>query len=157
MGRQLIIGLILTVLPFTEIRIGLPIIIDYLIKTNQSITPYFLLALTLNILIIPIIYLLLDHVHQRLIKYKNYQKIIDYPLKRIQKKAKKLNQKFHNIGYLALLLFVSIPLPTTGAWSATLISWILNLNRKKSIISISLGVLIASLIILLLSYGFLMF
>ena len=54
------------------------------------------------------------------------------------------------MGFLALTLFVGIPLPGTGAWTGCLIAWILGLNRKKSVLSITLGVVIASILVILL-------
>lgn len=47
---------------------------------------------------------------------------------------------------MALLLFVGIPLPGTGAWTGTLAASMLNLNFKKSTIAVSLGVLLAGII-----------
>ena len=57
-------------------------------------------------------------------------------------------------GYLALTLFVAVPVPGTGAWTGTLVAWVLGLDRWKSIGAISLGVVIAGLIILFTSLGF---
>jgi uncharacterized membrane protein len=57
------------------------------------------------------------------------------------------------LGYIALMIFVAIPLPGTGAWTGTLIAWTLGLNRLKSFIAIAVGVLIAGLLVLLLSLG----
>lgn len=157
MDNQLILGFLLTIMPFTEIRLGLPIIIDYTLKNNLPIFPFFLITVLLNILIIPIIYLFLDRIHIHLLKFKNYNKIINIPLKRLQKRVNKLDIKFQKIGFIALFLFVSIPLPTTGAWTATFASWMLKLDKKKSIIAISAGILMAALIVLFFSYNILNF
>ena len=56
---------------------------------------------------------------------------------------------------MALVLFVAVPLPGTGAWTGCLLSWLLDLDRKKSILAISIGVLIAGLFILFGTLGFL--
>lgn len=157
MGKQLVIGFLLTIMPITEIRFGLPIILDYVLKNNLPLLPFFSLAVLLNILIIPFIFFFLDKIHTYLLKFKNYNKIIKIPLKKLQKKANKLEERFEKIGFIALFIFVSIPLPITGAWTATFISWTLNLNRKKSILSIAAGILMASLIVLFFSYNILNF
>lgn len=68
---------------------------------------------------------------------------------RIQKKAKKLEPQIDKYGYIALALFVAVPLPITGAWTGSLITWLLALNRKKSFAAIALGVLIAGIIVTL--------
>ena len=74
-------------------------------------------------------------------------------LDKIRIKSRGVEKKINTIGFLALMVFVAIPIPGTGAWTGTLISWVLGLNRLKSIIYISLGVLMAGLIILLASMG----
>ena len=65
--------------------------------------------------------------------------------------------KFLNYYFIALVLFVAVPLPGTGAWSGSLVSWVLGLDRGKSILAIALGVLIAGLLIFLGMFGFISF
>lgn len=55
--------------------------------------------------------------------------------------------------YAALLLFVGIPLPGTGAWTGTLAASILDLDFKKSVIACAGGVLLAGVIMILVSQG----
>ena len=57
------------------------------------------------------------------------------------------------MGFLALVLFVAVPLPGTGAWTGCLASWLLGLERKKSILAIACGVLIAGIYVLLGTMG----
>jgi uncharacterized membrane protein len=54
---------------------------------------------------------------------------------------------------VALLLFVGIPIPGTGAWTGTLAASILNMDFKKSVLFVLLGVLLAGAIMLLASLG----
>jgi uncharacterized membrane protein len=54
---------------------------------------------------------------------------------------------------VALLLFVGIPIPGTGAWTGTLAASILDMDFKKSMVFILLGLLLAAAIVLLLSLG----
>jgi uncharacterized membrane protein len=63
---------------------------------------------------------------------------------------KKIVEKY---GYLGLILFVAIPLPMTGAWTGGLVASFLGLNIPKSFLSISIGVIIAGIIVLLVSVG----
>jgi uncharacterized membrane protein len=58
-----------------------------------------------------------------------------------------------NLGFLALALFVAIPLPMTGAWTGALIAWLLGLKRWKSFIAIAFGVIIAGILVTLISVG----
>ena len=55
--------------------------------------------------------------------------------------------------YMALLLFVGIPLPGTGAWTGTLAASLLDLDFKKSVLYILMGLLLAAAIMLAASYG----
>ena len=54
---------------------------------------------------------------------------------------------------VGIILFVGIPLPGTGAWTGCLIAAVLEMNKKKSFIAIMLGIIMASIIMMLLSYG----
>jgi len=155
MNSQLLIGLILTILPVFELRAGLPVIIDYCLKNNLLIWPYFTIVLMLNILVIFLIFLFLDFFHNELLNFKSYKKFSSKILNHTRKKAHKINQSMEKFGFIALMIAVAIPLPGTGAWTGTLVAWILGLNRLKSFIAISLGVILAGLIILLASLGLL--
>ncbi len=154
MELELLIGLLLTVLPITELRVGLPLVINYVIKNDLNIWPYFILVVLLNIAIIFIIFLFLDYLHDKLMNFKIYEKSFNGVLNRLHKKVVKFEKRFENLDFLALILFVAIPLPGTGAWTGVFVAWILGLNRRKSIAAIATGVLIAGIIILLGSLGF---
>ena len=64
-----------------------------------------------------------------------------------QSGGEKLKEKAGKGMFWALLLFVGIPLPGTGAWTGTLAASLLDLDFKKSIIAITCGVLLAAVII----------
>ncbi|MBQ7645297.1 MAG: small multi-drug export protein, partial [Spirochaetales bacterium] len=55
--------------------------------------------------------------------------------------------KVGKYGLLGLMLFVAIPLPITGAWTGTIGAWVMGLDRKKSILFIILGVLVAGIVV----------
>tara|TARA_Y100000310_G_scaffold329841_1_gene400406 strand:+ start:89 stop:370 length:282 start_codon:yes stop_codon:yes gene_type:complete len=84
---------------------------------------------------------------------KIYRNIFDKFLERFQKKVDKFERKYESLGFLALILFVAIPLPITGVWTGCLASWLLGLDRKKSILAIALGVIIAGVLVLLGTLG----
>ena len=65
------------------------------------------------------------------------------------KKADKIRQ----FEFLGILLFVGIPLPGTGAWTGSLIASLLHVSRKKSVPAIFLGLIMATIIMCLISYG----
>ena len=62
-------------------------------------------------------------------------------------------EQIEKLQYIGLLLFVGIPLPGTGAWTGCLIAALLDMNKKKAFVATLLGVLMAGVIMLLLSYG----
>ena len=80
-------------------------------------------------------------------------KIFSWCLRKGEKGGRKLEKKAGMGIYVALLLFVGIPLPGTGAWTGTLAASILNLDFKKSVVSIMCGVILAGIIMGLLSFG----
>ena len=65
----------------------------------------------------------------------------------------KKSGQIEKYGYWGLFLFVAIPLPGTGAWTGSLLSVLLGMDRKKSLFFIFLGVLTAGLIMSLVGYG----
>lgn len=60
---------------------------------------------------------------------------------------KKTQAKIEKYGSLALILFVAIPLPYTGAWTGSLAAWLFGIPFKKSILNIFIGILIAGIIV----------
>ena len=72
---------------------------------------------------------------------------------KIEAKAMKKSERITKYKRWGLLLFVGIPLPGTGAWTGALIAVLLKLNLKDSVISIFLGVLMATGIMSIISYG----
>ncbi len=154
MDLQILIGLLLTVLPIVELRGGLPVIVEWAVRNKVSVWPWFILVLFLNILVIFFIFAFLDFLHERFMGFRWYSKFMGGYLKKIEKKSEKIMKKMENWGFVALALFVAIPLPGTGAWTGSFVAWFLKLNRIKSIIAISIGVIIAGTIILLASLGF---
>ena len=64
-------------------------------------------------------------------------------------------EKIEKLQYIGLMLFVGIPLPGTGAWTGCLIASLLNMDKKKSMLYAILGVIMAGIIMMILSYGIL--
>ncbi len=83
-------------------------------------------------------------------RWKPFKKIIDWASEKATKSIE-TNTKLQNFVALGLFLFVAIPLPGTGAWVGSLIANFLDLEPKKAIPPIILGVLTAGIIILILT------
>ena len=150
---KLIYALLITIAPITELRAGLPLAISWAIENSVPIIPVFILVVLLNVLVIFFIFFFLDKIHRVLLKFKTYENLFGIWLEKFRKKVDKFEKRYNEIGFWALVLFVAVPLPGTGAWSGCLVSWLLGLDRKKSIFAIALGVFIAGLIILLGALG----
>ena len=156
--KLFLLGILLTIVPLLELRGGLPLVI-YSINDLGIIQLFFafLLIVLINLGLIFFLFFFLEKIHHSLTKWKIYHKTFEKYLQGIQKKAHKISKKEGNWVFLSLFLLVAIPLPLTGAYTGTPIAWFLDLNKKKSIIAISLGVLMAGIIITLAAKGLLNF
>jgi uncharacterized membrane protein len=141
--------ILLSISPISELRGGIP----YALSQGFSIWKAFSICVLANILIVLFIMLFLTFFHNLFLKIRWYEKSFGLILRRIEKKSKKIEKSMKNWGYLALFLFVAIPLPITGAWTGTLISWFLGLDKIKSFFAIALGVILAGIIVSLVSMG----
>jgi len=155
--NSLIIAVILTLLPLVELRGGLPLALINASKYGVSQLTIFLIIVLLNIFLIFLIFFFLDNIHKIFMRFIFYKNFYSFYLKKMQKKIIIFEKSHNSIGFFALFLFVAIPLPLTGAYTGTFLSWILGLERKRSIIAIALGVLTAGVIIYLGTLGIISF
>ena len=147
-GKELIV-FIISILPILELR-GVLIAASLL---NVSPLTGYIVSIIGNTLPVPFILLfinkILDWMGKSKIKWMNKLS------KWLDKKARKHKDSIEKYGYLGLTLFVGVPLPGTGAWTGCLAASVLNMDKKKSFISIMLGIIMASIIMMLISYGLL--
>ncbi len=146
LGKEVIV-FIISMMPLLELRGGL--LAAALLK--MDFVPAYLISIVGNTLPIPLVLLFLDKVFNFLKKSKKLNKLIS----KLEKKILSKKGQIEKYGYLGLLLFVGIPLPGTGAWTGAGLAVLLNLNKKKAFVSIMLGVILASIIMSILSYGIL--
>jgi uncharacterized membrane protein len=133
--------IIWSTLPISELRGGIPVGV----ALGLGIFAAFLIAVISNFFVIPIVFFFLDYLHEHFLKIKIYNKIFN---KYIEKKRTKLEK---HIGtkweFVMLMLFVGIPLPITGAYTGTLLAWFFKVPRNKAYKALSLGILIAGIIV----------
>jgi uncharacterized membrane protein len=98
-----------------------------------------------NMIPIPFILIFFPWIEKKLRRWKIFNRFFDWLFARTRKKTGKSVEKYEE---LALLLFVAIPLPVTGAWTGALVSYLFGLNRLKSLLFIFIGVLMAGAIML---------
>lgn len=135
---------IISVCPILECRLGMFAAI-VLLEMNPFVG--FIISFLGNILPIPFILLLINWIFKVLKKVPGINKAIFW----LENKTMKKRDKIDKYGIWGLLIFVAIPLPGTGGWTGALLASLLELNKKKSFLVISLGVFIAGLIITVLS------
>ena len=83
-------------------------------------------------------------------------KFFNWCLVKGERAGNKLQRSIGKKGtFVALLLFVGIQLPGTGAWTGTLAASFLDLDFKRTVIAVVCGVLLAGVIMALFSYGLL--
>ena len=80
---------------------------------------------------------------------KNFNNIANW----LDKKVQKHKSSIEKYGFWGLVLFVGIPLPGTGAWTGCLIASVLEMDKKKSLLASLVGVALASIIMMLISFG----
>lgn len=118
----------------------------------------YIVAIIGNMLPVPVIYLFARKVLVWGADKPVIGKFFSWYLEKGEKGGKKLQAKAGRGLFIALLLFVGIPLPGTGAWTGTLAASILDMDFKSTIIAVMLGVLLAGIIMMVLSVaGFGMF
>ncbi|MEJ2505610.1 MAG: small multi-drug export protein [Ignavibacteriaceae bacterium] len=85
-----------------------------------------------------------------MVKSKLMNKFLTWLFERTRKKTK---DKIEKYGDLALIIFVAIPLPNTGAWTGALAAWLFGIPFKKAVPNIFYGVLIAGAVVTLITTG----
>lgn len=132
-----------SMVPIIELRGAIPIAETL----KLDIFLYYPIAIIGNMLPVPVIYLFA----RKVLEWGKDKKLIGsfftWCLEKGQKGGEKLKETAGNRGiFFALLIFVGIPLPGTGAWTGTLAASFLNLDFKTSTTAITLGVLLAGII-----------
>lgn len=144
MGKE-IITFVISLLPVLELRGGL--LAAGALNLNPVVA--YIISIIGNLLPIPFILLFLNKIFDWMRKFKFFSKIVE----KLEAKAQKHKDKFEKGEFIALILFVGIPLPGTGAWTGSLIASLIGMDKKKAMLAIILGVLMASVIMMILSYG----
>ncbi len=139
----------ISMVPIVELRGAIP----YAVGFNLPLLPSYVIAILGNMLPVPFIFFFARKVLAWGKDKKIIGKFFTFCLEKGNKGGKKLQAKAGRSVYLALFLFVGIPLPGTGAWTGTLAASFLNLDFKKSVISIMAGVVLAGIIMGVISLG----
>ena len=142
MPREVFIFLV-SMVPLIELRGAIPIAV----ALNMPKISSYIICIIGNMVPVPFIYLFARKVLEWGADKKYIGRFFTWCLEKGHKAGRKLQEKAGTKGlFIALLLFVGIPLPGTGAWTGTLAASILDMDFKSSIIAVLLGVLLAAVI-----------
>ncbi|MBO4611093.1 MAG: small multi-drug export protein [Bacteroidales bacterium] len=148
MLKKYIIVFLISMVPLVELRLAIP----YAVGVDLPIVPSIIIAVVGNMLPVPFIFFFA----RKVLEWGQDKKLIGGFCRWCISKGVKGSDKLQKKGtglYIALLLFVGIPLPGTGAWTGTLAASFLNMDFKKSVLAVMAGVLLAGAIMLAASLG----
>ena len=147
-GKQCIV-FVISLMPILELRGGL------IAAALLGLPPWesYVIAIIANLIPVPFIIYLIETV---ILKMQNskiglFKSFANW----IYKKVDKNKGSIERYGFLGLIIFVGVPLPGTGAWTGALIAAMLNMDRKKALLAITIGVFMAIIIMMLISFGIL--
>ena len=149
MLEKYLIVFFVSMVPLIELRGAMV----YAVGFDLPIITSYIIAVIGNMLPVPFIYLFARKI---LVWGKDKPligKFFSWCLDKGEKGGQKLQAKAGKGLYYALWLFVGRPLPGTGAWTGTLAASILDMDFKKSVIAVMLGVLLAGIIMIIASSG----
>jgi len=142
MSKEIALILLATVLPISELRGGIPLgILEY----HLDPLLVFCIAVIANALIFfPIFFVLRLFYDKLLYRIPLFDKYLDSLRKRGKPKVEKY-------GFWGLFLFVAVPLPLTGAYTGTILAWLLGMDWRKAFPAVGLGVIVAGVAVLLIT------
>ena len=137
----------ISMVPLVELRGAIPVSQ----VMGLPIVPSFIVCIIGNMLPVPIIYLFARKVLEWGADKPLIGKFFTFCLEKGEKGGKKLQAKAGRGLFVALLLFVGIPIPGTGAWTGTLAASILDMDFKSTVAAAMCGVLLAGIIMMVVS------
>ena len=149
MLKNYLIIFLISMVPLIELRGAIPYAVGFGLPLLQS----YIICIIGNMLPVPVIFLFARKVLEWGADKPVIGKFFTFCLEKGHKGGVKLQQKAGRGLFVALLLFVGIPLPGTGAWTGTLAASLLDMDFKSSVIAVLLGVILAGVIMGLLSAG----
>lgn len=149
MLKKYLLIFLVSMVPLIELRGAIPISQGF----GLPLLPSYIICILGNMLPVPFIYLFARKVLEWGKDKPVIGKFFTFCLEKGEKGGRKLQEKAGKGLFVALLLFVGIPVPGTGAWTGTLAASILDMDFKSSILAVMLGVLLAGIIMGIASVG----
>ena len=143
MLQKYLLIFLVSMVPLIELRGGVPIAVGM----GLDYFPSLIVCVIANMIPVPIIYFFARKVLEWGRDKKYIGKFFTYCIEKGERGGQKLKARAGRNGlFFALLLFVGIPLPGTGAWTGTLAASFLNMGFKSTTIAVSVGVVLAGII-----------
>lgn len=133
---------LISMVPLIELRGAIP----YAVLFDLPLVPSYLIAVVGNMLPVPVIFFFARKVLLWGMDKPVIGGFFTWCVRKGERGGEKLKATAGRGLYWALLLFVGIPLPGTGAWTGTLAASFLNMDFKKSVLAVMGGVILAGLI-----------
>lgn len=133
--------ILLAMAPVSELRGAIPLALG-----GYNMNPWVIIPVIVgaNFLPVPLILLFLRPVEEFLRRWPFWARLMDRIFEHTRSKTQKRIQRWES---LALVLFVAVPLPVTGAWTGSLAAYLFGLDFKKSLFFIFIGVCIAAAVV----------
>ena len=148
--KKYLLVLLVSMVPLIELRGAIPIAVGM----GMDLLPAYIISVLGNMLPVPFIYFFARKVLIWGSNKKYIGKLFTFFLIKGEKAGQKLVATAGRSGlFIALLLFVGIPLPGTGAWTGALGASFLNMGIKSTVLAVSLGVILAGIIMAVASTG----
>ena len=138
---------VISMIPILELRGGLLAASPALL--NVEILKAIPICVIGNILPIPFILLLITRILEWMKKVSCFRNVALW----LERKAMSKKEQVEKFGFWGLALFVGIPLPGTGAWTGALVAALLRMRFRKAFAAILTGIVMATIIMSVLSYG----
>jgi uncharacterized membrane protein len=147
--QEILKTFLLSMVPIGELRAAIPLGISHY---GLGVLQTYLIAVIGNFLPVALIVFLLEPVSNWLMKYFKFFRWFFHWL--FEHSRKRHSKRFEVFEEVALVTFVAIPLPMTGAWSGALAAFVFGIPPKKSLPLIALGVAIAGVVVTVITLGF---
>ena len=144
--KSIVLTFLISMVPVIELRGAIP----FGIAAGLSFPTALTVSLIGNIVFVPFAVLFIRKIFSWLKKKSDWLRKIVFKL---EEKADRQKEKVLRYEFWGLVILVAVPLPGTGAWTGSLVAAMLDMQLKRAVPAICLGVLIAGVIVTLATFG----
>jgi len=144
--KAAIVTFLMAMVPVIELRGAIP----YGVLAGLSIPTAFVIAVVGNLLPIPILVVFTRKVFDWL---RTKSEKLDHFVSKLEDAGNEKKGLVMKYEFIGLAILVAIPLPGTGAWTGALVAAMMNMRLKRAMPAITLGVILAGIIVTTITYG----